>query len=255
MVKDVEVLAIIPARGGSKSIPFKNIKALGGISLIAYSIAAALQAQVVNRVLVSTDDEDIAQIAYRWGAEVPFMRPGNLAEDDTPDLPVFQHTLQWLEKNEGYKPEIVVHLRPTSPFRKIAHINRAVTTLQRNAAASAVRTVCTPFQNPYKMWRIGQDEFLTPLLDGPGAEPYNMPRQELPVVYWQTGYVDVARSSTILELQSMTGPRILPLIIGASETIDLDSPEDWVMAEYFINSGQIRISELGFSLSHPPASK
>src|SRR5687768_7038153 len=144
MVETSEVLAIIPARGGSKSIPGKNIKPLAGYPLIAYSITAGLQAKTVTRVIVSTDDEEIAAIARYWGAEVPFLRPAALAQDDTPDLPVFQHALRILEKEEGYKPGIIVQLRPTSPFRKLSHIEDAVQLLAQRVDADAVRTVCVP---------------------------------------------------------------------------------------------------------------
>src|SRR5262249_7126007 len=111
------VVAIVPARGGSKAIPRKNVRLLGGVPLIAYSIEAGLTARTVDRVIVSTDDEEIAAVARRFGAEVPFMRPAALAGDSTPDLPVFQHALDWLDAHEGYRPEIVVQLRPTSPLR------------------------------------------------------------------------------------------------------------------------------------------
>src|SRR3989337_3169724 len=122
LVNNLNVLALIPARGGSKSIPQKNIRSFAGHPLIAYSIVAGLAAQTVNRVIVSTDDEEIATVARHYGAEVPFLRPAELAQDGTPDLPVFQHALYWLEENEGYQVEIVVQLRPTSPFRRPTHI-------------------------------------------------------------------------------------------------------------------------------------
>ncbi len=115
MVKP-EVLAVIPARGGSKGIPRKNIRQFAGYPLIAYSIAAGLQAEMVTRVIVSTDDEEIAQVSRQFGAEVPFFRPTELAQDNTTDLPVFQHALRWLKEHEGYEPDVVVQLRPTSPF-------------------------------------------------------------------------------------------------------------------------------------------
>ncbi len=117
-----EVLALIPARGGSKSIPRKNILPFAGFPLIAFSIAAGLASETVNRVIVSTDDEEIAGFSRRYGAETPFIRPAHLAEDSTPDLPVFQHALEWLQENEAYQPDIVVQLRPTSPLRQgVAH--------------------------------------------------------------------------------------------------------------------------------------
>jgi len=243
-----EVLAIVPARGGSKSIPRKNIKLFAGHPLIAYSIAAGLAARSVTRLIVSTDDAEIAEVSHQYGAEVPFLRPAQLAEDDTPDLPVFQHALRWLEEQEGYRPTIVVQLRPTSPLRRVAHIDGAVEALLARPEASAVRTVCVPFQNPFKMWRIGPDGFLQPLLQTEFEEPYNMPRQQLPEVYWQTGYVDVARAEVILA-GSMTGSRILPLVVDPSEWVDIDSPADWSMAEQLLATGAIRLADLGFSIS------
>lgn len=242
-----QVLAIVPARGGSKGIPGKNIKRLGGFPLIAYSIAAGLQAHSVNRVLVSTDDENIARVAREWGAEVPFLRPAELAQDNTTDWPVFDHALRWLEENEGYQPEIVVQLRPTSPFRRVSHIDDAVGLLRENAQADAVRTVCLPRENPFKMW-LDDDGWMQPLMKGYGEEPYNQPRQELPVAWWQTGSVDACRARTIRELRSMTGRRILPLKMSATDVIDMDSPADWEMAETLLASGRLQLQELGFSL-------
>ena len=249
MVNATEVLAIIPARGGSKSIPRKNIRLLGGHPLIAYSIATALAAETVTRVLVSTDDEEIARIARQYGAETPFLRPAELAQDDTPDLPVFQHALAWLEENEGYTPQIVVQLRPTSPFRRVWHVDQAVLRLLEHPEADSIRTVCIPFQNPYKMWRIAPDGFMRPLLQSEFDEPYNMPRQLLPEVYWQTGYVDAAWSDTIMVKNSMTGERILPLVIPPEDWIDIDTPNDWRQAERLLESGEINLDDLGIKLS------
>lgn len=249
MVTDAQVLALIPARGGSKSIPRKNIRPLAGFPLIAYSIAAGLAAETVTRVLVSTDDEEIAAIARHYGAETPFLRPAEFSQDQTPDLPVFQHALQWLEEHEGWQPEIVVQLRPTSPFRRVMHIDQAVYRLLERPEADAVRTVCVPFQNPYKMWRIQADGLMQPLVDIGVPEPYNMPRQALPEVYWQTGYVDAAWSDTILQKNSMTGERILPLVIDPSEWIDIDSADDWRRAERLLESGELTWDDLGFQIT------
>ena len=248
MVERREVLAIIPARGGSKSIPRKNIRNFAGYPLIAYSIAAGKAAEHITRLLVSTDDEEIASIAKDYGAEIPFLRPTELSQDDTPDLPVFQHALSWLEENEGYHPDILVQLRPTSPLRRTIHIDHAVQRLLEHPEADSVRTVCVPFQNPYKMWRIGEDGFLHALLTFNIPEPYNLPRQALPDVYWQTGYVDAVWVDTIQEKNSMTGDNILPLIIGAEEWIDIDSPDDWRRAERLLEDGEINLGELGYEL-------
>jgi N-acylneuraminate cytidylyltransferase len=243
-----EVLALIPARGGSKSIPRKNIRPFAGRPLIAYSIAAGIAAESVSRVVVSTDDEEIAAISRAYGAETPFFRPSELALDETPDLPVFQHALEWLSDVDGYAPDIVVQLRPTSPFRRVLHIDEAVYRLIGHPEADAVRTVCVPFQNPFKMWRIGSDGYMHPLLETRFREPYNLPRQALPEVYWQTGYVDAAWADTILEKNSMTGDRILPLVIDPSEWIDIDSPDDWQRAERLLENGEITWDDLGFQV-------
>jgi N-acylneuraminate cytidylyltransferase len=250
VVKGSEVLALIPARGGSKSIPRKNIRNFAGHPLIGYSIAAGLAAESVTRVVVSTDDEQIAAIARNYGAETPFLRPPELSGDDTPDLPVFQHALQWFQSEEGYLPEIIVQLRPTSPLRKTDHVDQAVFRLLEHPEADSIRTVCIPFQNPYKMWRIETDGFISPLLKSELSEPYNLPRQVLPQVYWQTGYVDAAWTDTILKKESMTGGNILPLIIGAEEWIDIDSPDDWRRAERLLESKEFNLGDLGFEFSN-----
>jgi N-acylneuraminate cytidylyltransferase len=253
------VLALIPARGGSKSIPHKNIRLLAGYPLIAYSIASGLSAERVDRVIVSTDDEEIATVARNFGAEVPFLRPVQHAQDNTPDLPVFQHALRWLSENEGYHPSIVVQLRPTSPFRRVKHIDQAIHQLVQRPDADSVRTVCVPFQNPFKMWRISSEGFMQPLigslqaididekLDSEQTELYNLPRQSLPEVYWQTGYVDAAWTETIVQKNSMTGSRILPLIMDPSEWIDIDTLDDWRRAERLLENGELTLKELGFS--------
>ena len=121
-----EILALIPARGGSKGIPRKNIRDFAGYPLIAWSIAAALQAKSISRVIVSTDDREIAEVARQYGAETPFMRPQELAQDRTTDFPVFVHALKWLEDIEAYSPKIVVQLRPTSPIRPVDCVDSAV---------------------------------------------------------------------------------------------------------------------------------
>ena len=226
----VEVLAIIPARGGSKGIPLKNIKSLGGHPLIAYSIAAGLRAEQVNRVIVSTDDNEIADRAKDYGAEVPFLRPSEYARDETRDLPVFLHALDWFSKHEGYQPDLVIQLRPTSPFRPVHLLDEVIKVIQENPKATSVRGVVPSKQNPYKMWKIEKDGRMDPILDTEIAEPYNMLRQELPETYWQTGHIDVTKRETILN-GSMSGNVIFPYIIDPIYSIDLDNQLDWDRAE------------------------
>jgi len=235
MVNQREILAVIPARGGSKGIPRKNIREFAGYPLIAYSIAAGLQAEQVTRILVSTDDEEIAQVAHDFGAEVPFLRPSELAQDGTPDLPVFEHVLDWLEDNEGYQPDFVVQLRPTSPIRPRGLLDRAIQILIDNPQKDSVRGVVPAGQNPYKMWQIDAQGELIPLLSlAHIKEPYNAPRQALPPVYWQTGHIDVIRLEVILEKRSMTGDRIMPVRIDPAYAVDIDTPKDWERYEWLV---------------------
>jgi YrbI family 3-deoxy-D-manno-octulosonate 8-phosphate phosphatase len=216
------VLGLIPARGGSKSLPRKNLRLLAGRPLIAHSIEAGRVSRTIERIVVSTDDEEIADVARRHGAEVPFLRPPQLAEDDTPDLPVFRHALEWFDENEGWQPEIIVQLRPTSPIRRPEDIDLAVEMLDDRPEADSVRSVAVPLENPYKMWSVA-DGWLTPILKSDLQEPFNMPRQRLPDVYWQTGAIDATRRRTVMELNSMTGDRIAPLIVQSLGAVDIDT--------------------------------
>ena len=240
-----EVLALIPARGGSKGIPRKNIRDFAGYPLIAWSIAAGRQSKLVTRVIVSTDDEEIASVARAYGAEVPFLRPIELAQDNTLDLPVFEHALKWLEEIEEYKPEIVVQLRPTSPIRPRSCVDDAISILFQHPRADCVRGVVPAGQNPHKMWRISRpDGPMSPLLEVPGIdEPYNAPRQILPQIYWQTGHIDAIRASTITRKHSLTGNKIYPLIIDPRYTVDIDNLSDWARYESMVyNSGLDMVS-------------
>jgi YrbI family 3-deoxy-D-manno-octulosonate 8-phosphate phosphatase len=245
MVTKREVLAIVPARGGSKSIPKKNIRPFAGHPLLAYSIAAGLQASLVDRVIVSTDDEETAEIARQYGAEVPFLRPAELALDSTPDLPVFEHVLSWLEREEAYVPEWIVQLRPTTPVRPPDCVDRGISILQNHPEADSVRAVIPSGQNPYKMWRISEEGQLLPLLNEGFHEPYNMPRQELPTTYWQTGHLDVFRSEVLFNKKSLTGDIVLPLIIDPGYTVDIDNPLDWERAEWNLIHGDLEVVRPG----------
>jgi len=242
MVKQPEVLALIPARGGSKGIPRKNIREFAGAPLIAWSIAAALRAETVTRVIVSTDDEEIAAVAREWGAETPFLRPAELAQDDTADYPVFRQALDWLAAHEDYRPEVVVQLRPTSPVRPLHLVDDAVRLLLAHPDADCVRGVVPSGQNPYKMWKIDAESGrMLPLLQVEGlAEPYNAPRQSLPKTYWQTGHIDAIQVSTILEKGSLTGDEIWPLMIDPRYTVDIDTPADWERYERLLQDPHIQ---------------
>ncbi len=242
----MEILALIPARGGSKSIPRKNIKPLAGYPLLAYSITAAMQSRLVTRTVVSTDDDEIACTAQSYGAEAPFLRPAEFARDDTTDLPVFIHALHWLREKENYQPDIVVQLRPTSPLRPPGCVDQALQILIEHPEADSVRGVIPSGQNPYKMWRVDDQGHMTPLLSVPGLEePYNAPRQALPLSYWQTGHIDAIRLSTILKKNSLSGDVILPLQLDPRYAVDIDTLRDWQRAEWVISGGDLPIVHPG----------
>jgi N-acylneuraminate cytidylyltransferase len=234
-----EILAVIPARGGSKGIPRKNIKDFACYPLIAYSIQAALNSKYVTRTIVSTDDEEIANVAKAFGAEVPFLRPAEFAQDTTLDFPVFENLLKTLQVSENYFPDLVIQLRPTSPIRPIGLVDEAIEILLENPAIDSVRGVVPSGQNPFKMWKIDKDSgLMTGLLNVEGIdEPYNSARQALPDTYWQTGHIDVIRTNVILEKKSMSGEKIKPILINPDYTVDIDKPSDWQRSEWLVWHG------------------
>jgi len=251
-----EVLALIPARGGSKGIPRKNIRDFAGFPLLAWSVAAGLGSGLVTRVIVSTDDDEIAAVAREYGAETPFLRPAEFARDDTTDLPVFEHALDWLWEREGYQPHVVVQLRPTSPVRPRGLVDQAVRILLDHPAADCVRGVVPAGQNPHKMWRLpdGENGPMENLLEVEGIpEPYNAPRQGLPPVYWQTGHIDAIRVSCILEKKSLTGDVIYPLVIDSRYTVDIDNLSDWARYEDLVLGGALEFVSPGRARRPMPA--
>ena len=222
-MKKPEVLALIPARGGSKSVPRKNLLQVAGKPLIAYSIGHALTCTQITRTIVSTDDPEIAEVSRKFGAEVPFRRPAEFASDTATDFQVFRHALLFLQE-QGYTPDLIVHLRPTGPVRRIDLIEHAISMMLQNPEADSLRAVGLAEQTPYKMWRI-EGSYLRQALELPGfPESHSMPRQKLPAVYWQNGYVDIVRPRTIIELDSMVGQVVLPFVVEG-KIHELDYPE------------------------------
>ena len=229
-MKTKTILAIIPARGGSKRLPDKNIWPFAGTPLIAHTIKLARRCSAVDRIIVDTDSPKIATIARRYGAEVPFLRPAALAADDTPDLPVFQHALRALREADGYVPDAVVHLRPTQPLRTAEEIDRAVD-LWLTSGADCVKAVRPVGEHPFKMYRL-VGERLVPYLDteerrrrGP-----DVPRQSLEPVYLSSGVVDVVRRETV-EGGSTEGATVVPYFTEPSRYVNLDSSRDFLIAE------------------------
>jgi CMP-N,N'-diacetyllegionaminic acid synthase len=226
------VLAVVPARGGSKGIPRKNLQLLAGRPLVSHAVETALATSLVSRVLCSTDDPDIAEAARAAGAEVPFLRPSELAQDHSEDWAVFKHALDWLVKHDAWQPNLVVNLRPTSPLRTPTHVDRAIQLLLETGADS-VKAVCLARQHPHKMWLRRPDGRIEPFLKTAFrlARGPDVPRAQLEDVYWQNGVVDVTRREMILEHGIMIGPRVAGLVVKPEDSIDIDTPLDLALAE------------------------
>lgn len=236
-IKSMNIVCIIPARGGSKTIHDKNIKLLMGKPLITYAIKAALHSKVTNKVIVSTDSEKILRISKKCGAEVPFLRPKKLAKDNTPDLPVFQHAIRYLEREQGYCPDIIVHLRATTPFRTGNDIDIAVRKLIKKNA-DGVRTVNLVTETPYWMDIINNDSLRSFI---PGGRKYKI-RQELPKVYRTNGLVDVVRRDIIMKKKSMYAKKNqLAIITERIKGLEIDAKLDFFIVEQVLKKRLIKI--------------
>ncbi len=246
----MNILAIIPARSGSKSVPHKNIRDICGKPMIAYSIEHGLKSKYINRVIVSTDSEQYADIARSYGAEVPFIRPAEYATDTALDIDVFRHALIHLREKEGYEADIVVQLRPTYPIRKIEDIDKMIEICMQDESIDSVRSMSLATEVPYKMWVMADDgagdngdvslpddvfgeSFTVKPLINNIPECYNMPRQQLPTVYYQNACIDVFRPRVIFEMNSMSGNVIMGYKMA--ENFDIDTEEEFIRAKEYIS--------------------
>lgn len=217
----MEILALIPARAGSKGIPHKNIRPFLGKPLLAHSVEQARRSSSVTRVIVSTDEPQYAAVARDYGAQTPFIRPAAVSGDLATDFEVFEHALSWLAENEGYRPDICVHLRPTYPTRRVEDIDAAVSLLRTSPECDSVRSVVPAPVSPYKMWLLSNDGSIHPAVVDPDLpDACSLPRQALRAAYLQNACVDAFWSRVILETRSMTGKRVRPLLMSESSDID-----------------------------------
>ncbi len=241
MIKNKKIIAIIPARGGSKTIPHKNIVDLDGYPLIAYSIIVVRLSKLIDRVIVSTDSQEIAEIAKKYGAEVPFLRPKEYAGDLSPDIEFFKHAIDWFRQNEGYEPEYFVHVRPTTPLREPEIVDQAIEKILNNKEATSLRSAHELREPPHKFFKIENNFFkgLFPEDKRPGY--HNLPRQVFPSAYHPNGYVDVVKSQTIINTDTLHGTKILPFI--TPEIIELDRPEDLNYIKFDLNRKKYKIKE------------
>ncbi len=230
----MSTLALIPARGGSKGIPRKNLVPLAGRPLIEYAITAGLNSKRSDRVIVSTDDEEIARVSRAAGAEVPFTRPAELANESAPMVGVVRHALSWLTEHDSWQPDAVALLQPTSPLRTAAHVDTAVALLGDTGADTVVSVVELPHRfSPYCVMReedgLVHDFWTAPV-------PFDrLRRQEHPRLYARNGpAVLVTRSRVVTESDSLYGERVAPFVMPSADSIDIDEPFDLEFAEWLV---------------------
>jgi CMP-N,N'-diacetyllegionaminic acid synthase len=229
----MSMIAIIPARSGSKGVPGKNIKLLGGIPLFAYSIIAAKMMPSVSRVIVSTDSEEYAQIAKDYGAEVPFLRPNEISGDKSTDFDLFLHAINWFKENESLIPDYILHLRPTTPLRNPQIMEDAVKLFIENKnLASSLRSGHTAPESPYKWFLKNDDNYFKGLRDDLTPEKVNLPRQSFPSVYIPDGYIDILKSSVILTTGTLHGDKML--VFESPFCVEVDTKDDFQYLEFQI---------------------
>ena len=231
----MNILAIIPARGGSKGLPRKNIKPLLGKPLIAWTIEQAENSKYINKVIVSTDDEEIAKISKEFGAEVPFLRPEELARDDSPTIDAIMHAINWFEKREEFF-NIIVLLQPTSPLRTTNDIDKAIELFLNDKNALSLVSVKENEHPPFWSFKI-ENNLINPLF---GDEYLKKRRQELPKSYMPNGAIYISCVDVLKEYKSFYTPKTISYIMSSERSIDIDNEFDFSLVEFVLrNKGDI----------------
>ena len=213
-------MAVIPARSGSKGVPNKNIRSLNKIPLIAYSIAAGIRSQLIERVIVSTDSSEYAEIAKKYNAEIPFLRPKNISGDTNTDYEYIIHLLKWLERNEGSQPDYMVILRPVTPLRDLNIIDDAISAFVNNPEAISLRSVHEMSETAYKKCEIDNGYLKTAITGSFALDGANNARQGYPKTYSPNGYIDIFKTSFILKHNLLFGDRVMAFETARTEEID-----------------------------------
>ncbi len=233
-----KILGIVTARGGSKGIPGKNIKILSGKPLIAYTIEAAKESGVLDRLILSTDDQKIAGVAEEYGCEVPFLRPAEIAQDTTEHLPVVRHAVQWLKDKEGYYPDYVMILQPTSPLRQPFHIKESVELIIKSGADSVLSVSEIPENfSPYKAMVVDRNNLLK-LFSGDPVKNRTARRQDLGTAYWSIGSIYLFKTDLLFNSEdpNFYGEKVAPYIVDKKYVVDINVPADWETAERALNA-------------------
>lgn len=229
----MKILAIIPARGGSKGIPHKNIININGLPLIAHTIKAAQKSKLINRCIVSTDDKKIASVAKEYKAEVPFLRPEHASTDTAPAIDVIKHALECLENKDSYIPDAVLYLQPTSPLRTVSHIDEAINKFNSDSRADSLVSVIKPPHNfhPIKLMQL-KNNYLEPYLKGEGLK--KLDRHNMPVLFSRNGPAILISKLDILNKDDLYGEKILHYEMDEISSHDIDEPLDLELADFFL---------------------
>ena len=225
-------IAIIPARGGSKGVPHKNVRMLKGFPLIAYSIVACQLANDIQRIVVSTDSEEIAEVARRYGAEVPFLRPAQFAGDKSGDIEFVQHAINWFHESEHEVPEYIIHMRPTTPLREPEILDKALYEMKQNENATSLRSGHKASESPYKWFVKNEGGYFESIVSGLSNDKANDGRQGFPDVYIPDGYIDIIRSEFVIQNNALHGNRMIAF--ESPVCLEVDTEEDFEMLEYQI---------------------
>ncbi len=229
----MKILGIITARGGSKGIPGKNLKPLGGRPLLAYTVEAARECGALDRVILSTEDPVIADAARALGCEVPFMRPAELSRDETPHLPVIQHAAEWMREHAGYQPDAVMILQPTSPLRSADDITAAARLLESTGADSVVSvSEVSAHAHPMRMLRVDDRGEAVLFASGEPVRRRINRRQDLPQAWVMNGAIYACRTGVLFDAEpSLYGDRVAAYAMPAERSVSIDDFEDWAAAE------------------------
>jgi CMP-N,N'-diacetyllegionaminic acid synthase len=233
MNHNLKIVALIPARSGSKGIPHKNIKDYCDLPLICHSIKIAQKSSFITDIIVTTDSEEYKEIVEKNGAKCPFLRPKDLSGDLSTDYDFIKHYIRWAQVCDAKNiPDMIVQLRPTYPNRNICDLNRCIQIMIKNNEYTSLRTVIPNTKTPYKMY-LTEGNVLKPLFEEINGlnEPYNRCRQDLPDTYLHNGCIDIIRVSSFLKYDSITGSKIYAYIMDKEEVNDIDSVEDWNQSE------------------------
>jgi len=240
--KTINIVAVIPARSGSKGVPDKNIAKLLDKPLIAYSIEAARRTSLISRVIVSTDSDKYASIAKSYGAEIPFLRPNELSKDDSTDYDFVKHLLDWFSSNENNQPEYIIHLRPTTPIRDPEIIDDAIKLFMKNNDATSLRSGHEMSETAYKQFEIEGGYFKKICTGSFNLDDANENRQSFPKTYFPNGYVDILKTSFVLKNELLHGNKVLSYITDFA--IEIDTIEDFEFLEWQMNKDNKIINKL-----------